>query len=437
MKITRRIGISLFLAVAGVYALTLNSWNADFFGLQSATVAALVERGTFALVDQVIPGFNLVEGDETFRYGDKVYPMKQPGQTVAGALFYAPLHAAGIHFTNHYHNAVHFITFFTSVLIMAATAALIYLAGTLFTKDRFLMLLPPLIFAFCTIIWPYAGVLHHDIHATFFAFAGVFFYLYYLYRSPRPLYVFFSGVSVGLTLFFSMLPVTLPFALGILILLRRNLREITYYAAGVFAGLLPSFIFNYTQFGNPLSFPNLAGKVADTVPFWSLPNFMNHLHFYLISVKHSLFLFSPVLLFAAAGIFAIPAAFRHLRALLIVIPLAQLIHISTQETYGGYQYGPRYLLTIIPLLCLGLVFVWGRLSLHFKAIFVLTSVYSFAVSLIGSLSTVMYPTDSIYAPWGSLTYMLEGNMPDFRFVPVGIMILTLTVLYLHVSRRRS
>jgi len=160
--------MAIFLIVTGVLAMTINSWNASAFGLQNATVAALVERGTFALVDQVIPGFNLVEGTETFKFGKEVYPMKQPGPTILGAMVYYPLYKLGINYRNHFDYVSHLVTFGTSTIMMAIAAVLIFILGFAMTKAWKSAAAAALLFPLGTMIWPYAGVSHHDIYGIFF-----------------------------------------------------------------------------------------------------------------------------------------------------------------------------------------------------------------------------------------------------------------------------
>ncbi len=437
--------IFIFLFVAGVYTATINSWNAKYFGLQAATVVALSERGRYDLIDRVLPDFKLAEGDETFRYGRAIYPMKQPGQTVLGAIVYTPLMMGRFYFLNHYDYAVHIITFFTSTLMMTATTILIYLMTYYVSKKQSLSLVTAAAFAFGTIIWPYAGVMHHDIYATFWAVVAVFTYFWYLYRDQKLIYLAVAGFYMGIMLFFSMLPLTLPLGLFIVIAMGKKAKELWLYLGGFLAGLLPSFIYNYTQFGNLLAFPNLAGKVADTVPFWSIANFFSHLYFYLISPSYSLFIFSPILLFGLAGIFHMPKKYARAKQVLLVLPGLLLLHICSQATYGGYQYGPRYLLPVIPLLALGIPFYLTKVkNKYWRVIFSIALAYSVVVASIGSVQTVMFPVSSSpvwhpsqFGPWDSLKSILAGNLPQLRMLPIGILLIIASVIAPRLSRPRT
>jgi hypothetical protein len=241
---------AIFFLVLGILATTINSWNAEYFGLQNATVAALVERGTFTLVDQVIPGFNLVEGTETFRYGKNIYPMKQPGGTMLGALVYAPLYKVNFKYTNHFDYVSHFVTFFTSSLLVALSSILIYLIAKEMGVRPNIATLGSFLYPFATIVWPYAGVSHHDIYGSFWVLAAI----YLFYRSQkdnRYNYLLFAGICSTLSLFFTMLPLTFTIVLWGILVARRKLRPILSYSMGAIIGFLPNMIFNGLVFGNP------------------------------------------------------------------------------------------------------------------------------------------------------------------------------------------
>ena len=414
---------SIFLFTVGVYLMTMNSWNARYFSLQTAVIAGLSEQETFALRDQVFPGFNLVEGDETFRFGSAVYPMKQPGQAVLGSLVYRPLRALNINFVNHYDYAVHIITLFTSTVMVGTVSALLYLMAKKFTGSEKIATLSAITFSFASIVWPYAGVMHHDIYAMFFEFLAVYIFFRYLDEKQPPTLVFLSGVLAGLTLFFSMLPVTFPIVMLGIILIRKNMREVKNYLFGLVGGLIPSLVFNYLEFGHILNFPNLAGKVSDTFPVFDLNNFGSHLWFYLVSPESSLWAYSPVYLLAIWGILYAGKKQPALKLLMIAVPLAQILHISLQETYGGFQYGPRYLLTILPILALGWPFFLREKQTKFwRLVYFVSLFFSVGTAGLGAVQTVMYE-GTPYGPGKFLGNVWRGELPEFRMVGVGILVL--------------
>ncbi|MFZ2199766.1 MAG: hypothetical protein WAV40_03180 [Microgenomates group bacterium] len=427
--------IGIFLVVSGALTATINSWNAEYFGLQNATVAALVEKGTFALVDQVIPGFNLVEGTETFRYGKSVYPMKQPGGTIIGAIVYAPLYKVGFTYANHFDYVSHLITFGTSTMMIALSAVIIYYLALSITKKHNVAMISALLFPLGTIIWPYAGVSHHDIYGVFWGLLALACY-YFAHKFDNQRYLFFAGLFSTLTLFFTMLPLTLPIVLWGMTIAAKDLKKIVNLTLGMIVGVLPTSIFNGLVFGNPFLPPNLAGKVSDTMPLISLPNLLSKLWFYLGSPTTSLIVFSPILIFGVIGIWNLRKNDKLLARLLFLIPATQLLHISSMETFGGYQYGPRYLLPTFGCLILG-VSVWLK-EKHTKLanyLFIVTAIFSVVIAKLGALQTVMYPVPGPYAPIVFFNNIIEWKMPIFRMLYLGIMIFGIGLVTLYVNRK--
>lgn len=413
---------------------TINSWNAQAFGLQNASVAALVERHTFALVDQVIPGFNLVEGTETFRYGRLVYPMKQPGQTIMGSLVYWPLYHVGFTFANHFDYVSHLITIGTSTILTAGAAVLVFLFGFKLTNNRKASFVGALLFVFGTLVWPYAGVTHHDILGMSIGLAAVTSFSVALASRARAMY-FLAGALATLTLFFTMLPLTLPIVISLVSLRFDRYSHTLWLALGLTLGILPTLAFNYLIFGNPWLPPNIAGQVSDTMPLLSLPNLVEKLWFYLGAPSTSLWAFAPILLFGLLGILSLQN--RVFKTLLLALPLAQLLHISSMETFGGYQYGPRYLLSVIPYLALGIpVWLTKAHAPIARFVFALCVLYSVGVAALGATQTVMYPVPGPYAPLAFVTQILLGKWPTFRMLRPGFLLILFTGVWWYTKQSK-
>ncbi len=425
--------ISIGLFVGGILTMTINSWNAKFFGLQNATVAALVEHQTFALIDQVIPGFNLVEGTETFRFGKDVFPMKQPGGTIIGAMIYYPLFLFKFTYVNHFDYVSHFVTWGTSTLMMALTSIVMYLFVREVTKNHQLATKTAIMMPLATIIWPYAGVSHHDIYGIFWSTLAI--YTFYLGCSKnKNSYLWLAGFLATFTLFFTMLPLTLPLSFLILIAWEKNLDKLWTVGFGLVAGYIPNALFNWINFGNPLLPPNLAGQVSDTMPLLSLTNFTSKLWFYLGSPSSAIIYFAPVLLYGVIGIWQMK---KHdwLKRVLTLIPFLQIVHISSMGTIGGFQYGPRYLLPSFTCLVLGIaVWLTKKHTPVTKYGFVIAVIYSIIVAAIGALQTVMYPMPGPYAPVVLGAQIIRGEMPIFRMLIPGLILTIFGAYGLYKSR---
>jgi hypothetical protein len=232
-----------------------------------------------------------------------------------------------------------------------------------------------------------------------------------------------------------MLPLTLPLALWIMIATTKNRQKILTLTVGMVVGFLPNAIFDYLVFGNPLLPPNLAGSVSDTMPLLSITNLLSKLWFYLGSPSSSIFLFTPVVLYGILGILSLKKSNPWLMRLLTIIPTLQLLHISSMETIGGFQYGPRYLLPTLACVTIGIA-VWlaAKHRTLSWTIFGILLAYSVGVALIGAVQTVMYPMPGPYAPIVLLRQIIAGNMPEFRMFWIGMILSLLGSLSLYLHR---
>src|SRR5690349_5966051 len=97
-----RFEFPLFLLLWFAYGLTINSGNLTAFGLQQAGVEAYVERHHLYLEGSRVELLKVQPVVDAFLYNGHIYPAKQPGQFMAGAVAYAPLHLSGFSYANHY-----------------------------------------------------------------------------------------------------------------------------------------------------------------------------------------------------------------------------------------------------------------------------------------------------------------------------------------------
>ena len=105
---------------------------------------------------------------------------------------------------------------------------------------------------------------------------------------------------------------------------------------------------------------------------------------FLLSPGKSLFLFAPPLLLAPAGLFALA---RRDRGLALVAGLAPLVYLLFYARYaqweGGYSFGPRYLVPVIPLLILGLGPLLAERGRVVRRLVLVLAVTGFLVQVIG------------------------------------------------------
>jgi hypothetical protein len=183
------------------------------------------------------------------------------------------------------------------------------------------------------------------------------------------------------------------------------------HGAGFLIGLLPLFAYNGWYFGNPLVQANVAGHYHDT--FFSLHSklWAHHLNAYLGTGWLSIWKYEPLVALGFGGLFLLPRRLRYLFAAAVTVHLFYLVHI---DTLGGNQYGPRYLLPLLPLLAPGLAVLFdfrGVRTAWRKKLLVIGAIllaYSILVNLVGALQGTMCRIEE-FALWQQLQVPFAGH----------------------------
>lgn len=384
-----RLECLLFLSLWLAYGVAVNSGNLEAFNLQQAGVEAYVERGHFYLEGSRVPAFQIKPVVDAFLYEGHVYPAKQPGQFMAGALAYAPLRALGLSYSSDYLLTAALVTFLTASLVTAAASVAIFRTAREFAAEA----------PGRGILWPLLAALSYGLGSTAFAYSGIAWHdslaagylataLCLLVRlsrgtSQRPAALAFgAGALLGLTVTTSMLPFPMTAVAGLYFLTLRRWRLLPFFVAGGLAGLAPLLVYNAVCFGNPLLPANVAGDYADTFfkPSWE--NFKAKSVFY----ARMLTLYAPIFWAGLAGLALFPRRFRREQLLLFGMLLAHAAYVLNIEADGTCQWGPRYMLPAMPLACLGLAgfacqrgATAGRAAAFVVSAFALASVFINAV----------------------------------------------------------
>ena len=410
---TRRIQLWLFLFLWLGYGLAINSGNLTAFGLQQAGVEAYVERRHLYLEGSQVELLKVQPVVDAFLYNGHIYPAKQPGQFMAGAVAYFPLHLLGLNYSNNYLLTAALVTFLTGSLGTALGALAVFRIIILLqhSQEMFWPITIALIYALATTAFPYSGIAWHDSLATAYLILSFSFFLE-MRRTERErrkgILAGIGGLLLGLTITTSMLPFLMALVLTIYFVTSRPRRLLTFFLIGVGLGLLPLFIYNAVCFGNPLLLPNVAGSYRDTFFHFSVANFLEKLRFYL----HMLTVYVPVFWFGVLGLALFPRRLRREQVLIFLMLLASTLYILNIEATGTCQYGPRYLLPAMPFACIGLIGfrflsqVWRRITLPF----VLTvAAFSFAINLVGAMHGAMLCDFPHFAAGLYLSQILSGQ----------------------------
>lgn len=371
---SRRLEWLLFLSLWLAYGVAVNSGNLEAFTLQQAAVEAYVERGHFYLEGSRVPALQVRPVVDAFLYDGHIYPAKQPGQFMAGALAYLPLRALGLSYEFNYLLTAALVTFLTASLVTAAASVAVFRTAREFVANE----------AGDKIFWPLLAALSYGLGSTAFAYSGIAWHdtlatgyltlalglLVKLSRgaAERPAAsAAVAGALLGLTVTTSMLPFPMVAAACLYFLALRRLRLLPFFVAGGVAGLLPLLVYNAVCFGNPLLPANVAGDYGDTFfkPSWE--NFAAKAVFY----ARMLTLYAPIFWAGLAGLALYPRRLRREQLLLFGMLAAHAAYVFNIEADGSCQWGPRYMLPAMPLVCVGLVGfarlrgAWTRRTLAF------------------------------------------------------------------------
>lgn len=430
----------LFIFFFGSLALFINSKDTRDFIMYPMAIEALVERGTFYLDGSKIFGPTVAIWSDQFYYKDHIYLNKQPGFVFICGIVYFILYKLGITYKSNLFITQGMVTLFTSVILTAIMAVLIFNIAFKITKKRFYSFLISLFFAFGTLVFPYSGLTHHDIFATFFLLLGFYllFYRYQIKKKESLVAVSLAGFCTGFALFNSYNTPVIMLVLIFYAISYKNLKDIILFSAFFIIGLLPSFVFNYFAYGDPLLFNTQLASKEIFQPYKYPSNIPAKIYLYLIDPKNSITFFSPITLFGILGITFLPKKYTIERRILFYVCFLELAYICTMEFTGGCQFGPRYLLVIFPFALAGLSGLFTRESLirgekykHLIKVIYLTGIISIIICSTGSIMGCMFCEYENYAPLSYIQKIFSGNMPRFYFTNFGIIcILIAMVLFL-------
>ncbi|HEV7699386.1 MAG TPA: hypothetical protein VGO43_04090 [Pyrinomonadaceae bacterium] len=351
---TRRLGWLLFLSLWLAYGVAINSSNLEAFALQQAGVEAYVERGHLYVEGSSVERLKVRPGGDTFSYGDHIYPGKQPGQFMVGALAYASLVALGLSYPGNYLLTAALVTLLTGSLVTAAAAVAVFHAVRVLAGDGaglFWPLLAALSYGLGSTAFAYSGIAWHDSLAAGFLSVALclIFSLRRMQVKWRSVASFAAGAMLGLTLTTSMLPAPMVGVVAVFVLTMKDWRLIAFFGTGIAVGLASLLIYDFLCFGHPLLLPNVAGGYEDIWfnPSWN--NFVDKVFFYARMIT----LYTPIVWVGLLGLALFPRRLRHLQVLLAFMLAAHATYVLNIEATGTCQWGPRYMLPAMPLVCIG------------------------------------------------------------------------------------
>ncbi|NOZ06179.1 MAG: hypothetical protein GXP41_07505 [Chloroflexi bacterium] len=368
---------AIFLFLASIYLLT---YSGEFHAIDEVSMFAvtenLVKHGTFNANQMLwasgwLPAQNRIGPDGNY------YSKKGIGQSLAAS----PLYWAGLHLPP----AVGLvqITMLTNVLVTALTGALLFLLLLELGFSLRTGVAGAMIFGLGTTAWPYTKTFFNE-PLTALCLLASFYLLVRARRKPSSAKRgALSGLLFGLAVSSRVANLALaPGFIAYIVFIEHQNRKPgsrTYrQVAGFVLALLPVLLllgeYNFVRFGSP--FDNGYASPEGFTAF--LPT---SLYGFLFSPGKSIFVYSPVLLLS---LFGLPLFWRRFRAETLLIGWIAATYLCVYGLWfmwwGGWSWGPRFLVPLIPFLMLplaGLVdtISWrSRLTQLSVALLVLASV---------------------------------------------------------------
>jgi hypothetical protein len=317
------------------------------------------------------------------------------------------------------------LTFFTSSIFIALTAFLVYKISGFFTEEKKYRLLLALAYGIGTIA--FINALHFMSHAseTFFSFLS--FYLLFKAKQTKSNKAFFlAGIFSG----FGFVIDQLNFLIGLGLLIYAftiDRKNSSLFLLALITGSSPLLLYNFLNFGHPLEFalthidraifrtayPEHASLKVMRSSFFDLsllekfhvesynPYVMLRLLFY---PYRGLFIYSPILFLSVFGMICMWKKYRTELLLILYILFSFIFFVSMRNNWwGGYFFGPRYLLPVVPFLIFPIALLFDRFkSKLFLVVFFLVLILSVFINLLG-----LQPAEEDIYDWAWM--MMKGE----------------------------
>lgn len=173
-------------------------------------------------------------------------------------------------------------------------------------------------------------------------------------------------------------------------------------------------LFNFLHYGKPIAFTNaynlqlisrfglktitLSNDIFQKIHYssrFSLPNLVRGVQVFLVSQDRGLFLFSPLFLLSFFGFYQALKQKNKIFILMFLIFVANIIvYGSFDDPWGGWSFGPRYLVASLPFLSLLVGLAFDNLikqSKFFIILFFVLLISGVYISLLGALTTNAVP----------------------------------------------
>lgn len=392
------------------------------------------ERGRFLLTQNLSEHHSFALSNEQANaafpdvgyYKDKYYIFFAPGIS----LFALPFYNLGLQYNLSQVFSFSLVTIFSVLNLLF----IFLIARHMMKLPIWAGLLASLIYGFGSIGWSYSGTLYQHQHTAFFIISSFYaVWQYKLHKKWGFIWGAFIWINYSLAILVDypnvilMLPVMIYFLLVSLNFrkdkdkyrLSIRLSIIVTSVFFVIISLLHGY-YNYQNFGgwtklsgglvgyktikeNKLDQGNLDNNIKkindlehkkNPANFFSEYDLVTSSNELLIALDKGLFVFNPIFLLGIGGIiYACKKLTLEMTVMIALIVVNLFLYSSWGDPWGGWAFGPRYLIPSMPLLALfvALFLVEVRYTLLMKIFAFVLLTFSIAVSLLGALTTNAVP----------------------------------------------
>lgn len=376
-----------------------------------ALTEAIVENKTFELTDEQAK----FSSPDLFYYNNKFYSIFTPGVSFVGVPFYM---------LGKYFNMPQLFTYLSVLVFALINFFLITLLARKLGAGLYAGFLGGFLFLFGTNALAYAhSYTQHHISTTIFLLSMLL-----AFGKTSVIKNIVIGMLFGAGLLVDIPNAILFVPIGLYLIAKHfNFEKsakttqltIKLHLFAILIGLIPLLSlfawYNFETTGSYLSTGQSIGRtkyeevkkitaaplISDTdsdiqsFPF-NTRNQIKGFYTLLISDERSWFYYSPIVLLGIAGIFALyrkkeTITFTNMVVGFITVNI--LLYAMFGDPWGGWAFGPRYLIPSAAALCVMLGVALHRYSkyLIFTLIYFIFSTYSFFISIVGALTTSAIP----------------------------------------------
>lgn len=320
-------------------------------------------------------------------------------------------------------------------LKIGATQLLVFLLPTVFSLltmlliVRFAMLLKlhwsialfsAVSFGFATNAWGYSVTLYAHLISAFLILLGLYVVLFVndkhkALKAWLAWLMYSLAVLVDFPNLFIYLPIVVMAMLKVIDItqlkdkFKIKINWIVICAPLIFVFFMSIYgVYNQVHFGSPFKFSNTIPRVKDlknvnlAVPesgtgsseALNTRNLLNGLQSFTVSNDRGILIYSPVVLLFIFGFGFLKSSRKKVEAGLLAVPSTCIVLYSMfGDPYGGWAFGSRYLVAVLPQLCIlaGIGLQRFYKNIFVKIIYSIVFIYSAAISLLAPLTTNVIP----------------------------------------------